>query len=45
MLVTSPYAATQIVHLSKESFCLQVKIEHTQAECKMIPTPSHLITN
>ena len=30
---------------SDESFCLQVKIQHTQAECKKIPTPSHLITN
>ena len=28
-----------------ESFCLEVKIQHTQAECKKIPTPSHLITN
>ena len=27
------------------SFCLQVKIQHTKAECKKIPTPSHLITN
>ena len=30
---------------SDESFCLQVQIQHTQAECKKIPTPSHLITN
>ena len=30
---------------SDESFCLQVKIQHTQAECKKILTPSHLITN
>ena len=29
---------------SDESFCLQVKIQCTQAECK-IPTPSQLITN
>ena len=30
---------------SNESFCLQVKIQCMQAECKKIPTPSHLITN
>ena len=30
---------------SNESFCLQVKIQQSQAECKKIPTPSHLITN
>ena len=30
---------------SDESFCLQVKIQCTQAECKKIPTPSHLIIN
>ena len=30
---------------SDESFCLQVKIQHTQADCKRIPTPSHLTTN
>ena len=30
---------------SNESFCLQVKIQCTQAECKKIPTPSHLITS
>ena len=30
---------------SNESFCLQVKIQHPQAECKKIPTHSHLITN
>ena len=30
---------------SDESFCLQVKIQCTQADCKKIPTPSHLITN
>ena len=29
---------------SDESFCLQVKIQCTQANCK-IPTPHHLITN
>ena len=28
-----------------ESFCLQVKIQCTQTECKKIPTTSHLITN
>ena len=28
-----------------ESFCLQVKIQHGQAGCKKIATPSHLITN
>ena len=30
---------------SDDSFCLQVKIQHAQADCKKIPTPSHLITN
>ena len=30
---------------SKELFCLQVKIQQSQVECKKIPTPSHLITN
>ena len=30
---------------SDESFCLQVKIQWSQAEGKKIPTPSHLITN
>ena len=30
---------------SDESFCLQVKIQQSQAEDKKIPTPSHLITN
>ena len=30
---------------SDESICLQVKIQCTQAECKKIPRPSHLITN
>ena len=28
---------------SNESFCMQVKMQYTQAECKKIPTPSHLI--
>ena len=42
MLVTGPYAATSS---SSESFCPQVKIQQSQAECKKIPTPSHLITN
>ena len=30
---------------SDELFCLQVKIQHTETECKMIPTPSYLIIN
>ena len=30
---------------NNESFCLQVRIQHTQADCKKIPTPSHLISN
>ena len=30
---------------NNESFCLQVKIQQSQAEGKKIPTPSHLITN
>ena len=28
-----------------ESFCLHIKIQYTQADCKKITTPSHLITN
>ena len=28
-----------------DSFCLQVKIQQSQAEGRKIPTPSHLITN
>ena len=30
---------------SNDSFCLQVKIQHTQSYCMKITTPSHLITN
>ena len=46
MLVTSPYAATQkIWSLVMILFCLQVKIQCTQADCKKIPTPSYLTTN
>ena len=30
---------------SDDSFCLQVKIQHAQADCEKIPTPSHFITN
>ena len=30
---------------SDESFCLQVKIPYTSADCKKIPTQYHLITN
>ena len=30
---------------SDDSFCLQVKIQCDQSDCKKIPTPSHLITN
>ena len=37
MLVINPCAAT--------SFCLQVKIQQSQAEGKKISTPSHLIAN
>ena len=46
--LTSPYTAThKIIHpvISFISFCLQVKTQHSQAEGKEIPTPSHLITN
>ena len=35
----------RIFSSSNELFCLQVKIQHTQAECKKISTPSYLITN
>ena len=46
MVVTSPYVTIwKIFSSSNESFCLQVKIQHMQAECKKIPTPSHLIYN
>ena len=30
---------------SDDSFCLQVKMQHAQADCKKIPTPSHMIRN
>ena len=30
---------------SDKSFCPQVKIQQSQAEGKLIPTPSHLIAN
>ena len=30
---------------SDDSFCLQLKVQHTQASLKKVPTPSHLITN
>ena len=30
---------------SNESFWLQVRIQCAQADCKKMPTPSHLITN
>ena len=30
---------------SDDSFCLQVKLQQSQAEGKKIPTPSHLTTN
>ena len=30
---------------SDNSFCLQIKVQHTQASLKKIPTPTHLITN
>ena len=30
---------------NNESFCVQMKIQQSQAQCKKIPTPSHLITN
>ena len=46
MLVTNLYVATwKIASSSDESFCLQVKIQQSQAEGKKIPKPFHLITN
>ena len=30
---------------SDASFCLQLKMQHTQTGFKKVPTPSHLITN
>ena len=33
------------LYSSDDSFCLQVNIQHAQADCKKIPTLSHLITN
>ena len=45
MLVQSPYLADQKICLySDECFYLQVRIQHTQVDCKEISTPSHLIT-
>ena len=41
----SIYSHSEDCSSSNESFCLQVKIQQSQAECKRIPTPSHLITN
>ena len=42
----NPYAATQkIVHPVMSHSVCQVKIQHSQAEDKKIPTPSHLFTN
>ena len=46
MLVTSPYVATpEDLSSSNEPFSLQVRIQHTQPECKQIPTQFHLITH
>ena len=36
---------TEDLSSSNDSFCLQVMIQCTQADCKKIPTPSHLIRN
>ena len=45
MHVISPYVShPEDVISSDDSFCLQVKIQHAQVDCKEIPTPSHLIT-
>ena len=30
---------------NEDSFCLQVKVKHTQANLQIIPRPTHLITN
>ena len=30
---------------SNDSFCLQLRIQHTQAHVKQLPTPTHLIAN
>ena len=41
----SIYGHSEDCSSSDESFCLQVKIQQTQAEGKKVPSPSHLITN
>ena len=41
----SIYSHPKDLSSSNDSFCLQVRIQHTKADCKKIPTPSHLITN
>ena len=41
----SIYGHSKDCSSSNESISLQVKIQKSQAECKKIPTPSHLITN
>ena len=41
----SIYSHSEEHSSSDESFCLQVKIQQSQAEGKKISTPFHLITN
>ena len=41
----SIYSHPEDLSSSNVSFCLQVKIQCTQSDCKKIPKPSHLITN
>ena len=36
---------SEVLSSSNESFCLQARIQHTQADCKKIPKLFHLITN
>ena len=39
------FSHTEDYSSSDDSFCLQIKVQHTQASLKKIPTPSHLRTN
>ena len=41
----SIYGHSEDLSSSDESFCLQLRIQCTQADCNKIPTPSPLITN
>ena len=42
---TNPIVANQKIKVPNESFCLQLRIQCTQAGVKQILTPAHLIAN